>query len=292
MKEGFTGERSIVLPQMTIALEAADPLVHSLYITDIGYYPNAENHYRERKSPISEHILIYCMAGEGWYTVGQNTYRVHANQYFVLPPGLPHTYAADKAHPWTIYWIHFTGEHADIYSQGTLTPQDIRPAPNSRISERNHIFEEIFSSLSRSTDLESLRYASSLLHYYLASMRYLRQYREAQEPSETYPVVAEAIHYMEENLEKALPLADIARYTGYSTTHFSKVFRQQTGQSPLAYFNRLKIERACFLLETTDMHINQICHKVGVADPYYFSRLFTKQQGCSPRHYREALGRP
>ena len=42
MKEGFTGERSIVLPPMTIETERQDPLVSSLYITDIGYYPHAD----------------------------------------------------------------------------------------------------------------------------------------------------------------------------------------------------------------------------------------------------------
>ena len=46
MKEGFTGERSIVLSQATIEMERQDPLVSSLYITDIGYYPHADDHRR------------------------------------------------------------------------------------------------------------------------------------------------------------------------------------------------------------------------------------------------------
>ena len=285
MKEGFTGERSIVLPPMTIEMEASDPLVSSLYITDIGYYPNADGHFRERRAPIAEYVLIYCMEGEGWYTVQGHQYKVRANQFFILPPGQAHTYAADKDRPWTIYWIHFTGPHAAIYSQDALTPQDIRPALNSRISERNHIFQDIFSTLERSTDLESLRYASSLLHYYLASMRYLRLYRQ-ESTTGSDDIVAASIHYMEENLEKRLTIADLARYTGFSASHFSRLFSQQTGQSPLAYFNRMKIDRACQLLRNTDMHINQICHLVGIDDCYYFSRLFSKQIGCSPKQYR------
>lgn len=284
MKEGFTGERSIVLPRMAIEMESEDPLVSSLYITDIGYYPCAFGHFRERRSPIGEYVLIYCMEGKGWYQTGGNTYQVHANQFFILPPHQPHTYAADKEHPWTIYWIHFTGSHAAIYSEQSLEPQDIRPALNSRISERQHVFEEIFSTLERSTDLESLRYASSLLHYYLASMRYLRLYRPDVMPAST---ILDAVkHYMEENLEKRLSLEQIAHYTGYSSSHFSSLFRQATGQSPLAYFNRLKIERACQLLANTNMHINQICHKVGFDDAYYFSRLFKQQTGLSPKQFR------
>ncbi|MBO5824811.1 MAG: AraC family transcriptional regulator, partial [Prevotella sp.] len=68
-KDGFSGERSIVLPKAIVEMEKQDPLVSSLYITDIGYYPKAENHSRERKEPIAENVLIYCMEGEGRYWV-------------------------------------------------------------------------------------------------------------------------------------------------------------------------------------------------------------------------------
>lgn len=294
MKEGFTGERSVVLPPMAVEAEQQDPLVGSLYITDMGYYPHADSHYRERREPIDQYVLIYCMEGAGWYRVGEQKYMVRANQYFILPPNQPHVYAADRKQPWTIYWIHFRGPHAAIYSEGQFTPQDIAPSVNSRISERQHVFEEIFSTLQRGYDLESLRYASSLLHYYLASMRYLHQYRgqSAGEDALYSDVVAAARHYMRENLEHHLTLEQLARYTGYSPSHFSLLFRQQTGQSPLAYLNRLKIEHACQLLKTTNMRVNQICHKVGIDDSYYFSRLFKQLTGLSPKDYRESLRQP
>ena len=284
MREGFTGERSIVLPEMTIEMACEDPLVSSLYITDIGYYPCAEGHFRKRQQPISEYVLIYCMEGEGWFKLEEHIYNVRENQFFILPPNHAHSYGADKDSPWTIYWIHFTGPHAAIYSENSQEPMNIRPAINSRISERQHVFEEIFSTLERSTNLESLRYASSLLHYYLASMRYLRLYRPE---APTSPSLIDAVkHYMQENIEKRLTLEQIAHYTGYSPSHFSSLFRKATGESPLAYLNRLKIEHACLLLKTTDMRINQICHKVGISDNYYFSRLFKQYQGISPKQYR------
>jgi AraC-like DNA-binding protein len=295
MKEGFSGERAIVLSPLTIQMEQDDPLVSSLYITDIGYYPHADGHFRTRQQPIDQYVLIYCMEGRGWYEVGSEKtegrgrrYEVSANQYFILPPGVPHAYGASSDHPWTIYWLHFTGQHAAVYSEGQQQPQDIRPALNSRISERQHVFEEIFSTLERSTDRESLRYASSLLHYYLASMRYLRHYRQSDADSQSAgDIIAATIHYMRENLEHHLTLDQLATYTGYSPSHFSLLFRQHTGQSPLSYLNRLKIEHACQLLHTTSMRVNQICHKVGIDDSYYFSRLFKQFTGLSPKQYRE-----
>ena len=63
LKDGFTGERSIVLPQMIVEMEERDPLVSSLYITDIGYYPKASHHFRERTVPvISASPAVYFSA--------------------------------------------------------------------------------------------------------------------------------------------------------------------------------------------------------------------------------------
>ena len=47
-------------------------------------------------------------------------------------------------------------------------------------------------------------------------------------------------------------------------------------------------KQACLLLDTTDMKINQICYKIGIEDTYYFSRLFSKIMGMSPREYRKS----
>lgn len=66
IKDGFKGERAIVLPAFLIEELKQDPLGSELYITDIGYYPHAYFHYRKRDTEeVTEFILIYCMEGEG-----------------------------------------------------------------------------------------------------------------------------------------------------------------------------------------------------------------------------------
>jgi len=137
-KDGFKGERIVVLPPMVTAIERHDPLASSLYVTDIGYYPRAYNHYRERKKPITENVLIYCVEGSGWYRIGEDTephIPLRTGEFVILPAGKPHAYGADED-PWTIYWIHFAGEHAAIYSEGMQTPHRIDVRINSRIGSR------------------------------------------------------------------------------------------------------------------------------------------------------------
>ena len=76
---------------------------------------------------------------------------------------------------------------------------------------------------------------------------------------------------------------------GYEVIRFYGSYNQSL-QPPLNYFNLMKIKEACRSLDQTDMKINQICHKIGIAVCYYFSRLFSKIMGLSPREYREARG--
>ena len=286
-KDGFHGERSLMMLKMIRDMVEQDPLVSMLHITDIGYYPHARHHYRERREPIDQYVYIYCVDGAGWYQIGDKRYDVVRNQYFILPAGVPHAYCADGNNPWTIYWIHFKGELASYYAKDITGPVDVKPGLHSRIRNRIDLFEEIFNTLSTGFGNENLRYVSSLFHYYLGSLRYISQYRAGGGKQDDDNVASATIHYMKENLEKHLSLKDLSDYTGYSASYISMMFKQSTGHSPLAYLNLLKIQQACQLLDTTTMKVNQICYKIGIDDAYYFSRLFSKTMGMSPKEYRE-----
>ena len=86
IKSGFKGERAIVLPSAVVDSIAQDVLGKELHITDIGYYPQASYHYRERtKEEAEQFILIYCVEGHGWFSINGNKYSVQSNQFFILP---------------------------------------------------------------------------------------------------------------------------------------------------------------------------------------------------------------
>ena len=289
-KDGFEGERAIVIPMYSVQEMEVHPLASVLHITDIGYYPRALHHYRERNEPISQYVFIYCVSGAGWYRVGNVTYEVHEHQYFILPPNLPHAYGADEQNPWTIYWVHFKGKMASCFMDTSMTPRDVKPTTHSRIHDRIQLFEEIFHVLEMGYSRENLLYACTAFYHFLGTLAVLQSYRAAAyqlEPGEEADdIIAAAIHFMKENIEKRIPLEEIARKLGYSVSYFSMRFKHDTGYSPITYFNQLKIQRACELLDFTPMRINQICYKIGIDDPYYFTRLFKQVMGLSPMQYK------
>lgn len=285
LKDGFRGERAIVMPRMVVEKMEKDPLLSSLYITDIGYYPRAAHHYRERRKPLGQYVLIYCVDGEGICRVGEQVHRMSGNQYVVLPADLPHAYQADEANPWTIYWIHFKGTDAHEYARGVDVPVSIVPGKHSRIDRRIDLFEEMFLTLKLGFTQDNLRYVGAAFRYFLTTLSCCTAYRNAVATADEEGIRS-ILHYMEENIGRRLALAELADYAGYSVSYFSTLFAEIVGQAPLTYFNQLKVQRACELLDFTDMRINQICYKVGIDDPYYFSRLFSRTMGVSPKTYR------
>ena len=80
MSDGFSGERSISLPDMIIRACENDGLLANLYITDIGFYPHAIYHYRKRQQGVAQYILIYCIKGSGWYHIRGKRHEVRENR--------------------------------------------------------------------------------------------------------------------------------------------------------------------------------------------------------------------
>ncbi|MDD4822367.1 MAG: AraC family transcriptional regulator [Bacteroidales bacterium] len=289
-KDGFSGQRAIVLPHSVLVMMEQDPMMSTLHLTDIGYYPVAEGHFRTRPEGISQHILIYCVKGEGWFELQGTRRSVFANQYFILPAGVPHLYGANQANPWTIYWIHFKGSQSAMYTDPMGSyPKEILPGNTSRIEDRNNLFEQIYHTLEMGYSMQHLQFAGISLHYYLATFKYLNLYRQST-PSHVemeQDMVDLAIHYMKENIEKKIKVEDIAREFHISPVYFCSQFLQKTGSSPYTYFINLRIQQACHYLDFSSMKINQICYKIGYDDAHYFSRIFTKTMGLSPVDYRK-----
>ncbi len=86
------------------------------------------------------------------------------------------------------------------------------------------------------------------------------------------------------------PVAAMARLSGLAERSFKRRFQQATGMSPLAYVHTLRLEEAKQMLEATEDSIEAIANEVGYEDAGFFSRLFRREVGMSPAHYRKRFG--
>jgi AraC-like DNA-binding protein len=289
-KEGFQGQRAIILPRKIISLQCNNnQIIKDAYITDIGYYPKANFHYRKRLHGIDQNILIYCVEGSGWAQIENNKYNIAAGDFFIVPPKVAHSYAANEDHPWTIYWIHFKGNTSDLMALAiTEKLKSFKGAVNYS-HKRIELFEEIYTNLERGYSHDNIFYANMCLWHFIASFTFDSKFNFIATEAGN-DIAGKAIDFMQKHLNKPLTLSEIAKKINLSVSHFAAIFNKKTGFGPIEYFNHLKIQKACQYLQFTHDRINEISNQLGIEDSYYFSRLFKKIMGISPIEYRKRIG--
>lgn len=261
-------------------------ITQAMYITDIGYYPKAAYHYCEREKGIAQHVLIYCESGSGWISLHGQKHILNNQEAFILPPNTPHAYGADINNPWSIYWLHFNGTRTNLFNSIIGCVIRINLSDKNRYNERIQLFEEMYKNLETNFQVENIEYVSFCLMHFLASLKYIKQFREINK-AESSDVIHSSIDFMKDHLEDSLTLNEIAEHAHYSPSHFSNLFLKKTGYSPMKYYNTMKIQSACSYLASSDLKIKEIAFRLGFYDPFHFSKTFHKETGMSPEQYRE-----
>lgn len=100
-----------------------------------------------------------------------------------------------------------------------------------------------------------------------------------------------AVRYVHDNLDRRLPVSEIAAQVHLSPRHLSRVFAEHVGVSPGSYIEQARLNRAKALLEHTGTPIKAIATAVGYRSVHDFSRAFSRQVGRSPGAYREVSTR-
>ena len=153
-------------------------------------------------------------------------------------------------------------------------------AVNYSFESRKNYLTEVMAL----TEFEGLR--DWFLEKMIRVCMQIRDKRGAQSES----VVSKAKAYILENFCKDISLDDVSREVNVSPYYFSKLFKEEAGENFIEYLTRLRIMKAKELLPDPQVSIKEISIQIGYGDPNYFSRIFKKQTGMTPREYRESAG--
>lgn len=100
-------------------------------------------------------------------------------------------------------------------------------------------------------------------------------------------IIDTAKKYINENFaNEEISLNVLANFTNVSSSHFSTIFSQESGQTFIEYLTEVRMNNAKELLRCTNMKSSEIGYAVGYKDPHYFSYLFKKTQNCNPKEFR------
>lgn len=99
--------------------------------------------------------------------------------------------------------------------------------------------------------------------------------------------ILQAIEFIEFHLHEELNTAAIAEHVKFSRSHFSTIFKKVTDENISDFIYKIRLERACLLLRTTDWQSSMIAEKIGMRNFKYFSKWFKQNMGMSPTEYRK-----
>ncbi|WP_242985317.1 bifunctional transcriptional activator/DNA repair enzyme AdaA [Vallitalea okinawensis] len=100
-------------------------------------------------------------------------------------------------------------------------------------------------------------------------------------------LVRDVIAFLVNNYKEKLELKDIANHVGVSSYYLARLFKQETSETPRAYLEKIRIDKATHLLESSDLKNLEICYEVGFQSTSNFYKVFKRLKHCSPTEYRK-----
>jgi AraC family transcriptional regulator of arabinose operon len=284
--QGFGDVEFLAMPQQERKKWVNHSALSYFHVFSCGYYAKAHGHNFERQH-LDEGILVFCVDGRGHAELGGKQYDIEAGDLLYFPPFSHHSYMAHPSDPWTIYWMHVSGPQLANYERilgvGNETPVK-HPGLEPELIHLFKLLLKTFQPVPTETQWLSMQICSQHIIARAASL-----HQPERVSRQNAIKIHEVITFMESNTDARLSLEQMASKFDVSVSHFCRIFKQYSGQSPMDYFIHLKIRKACSLLTFPQLKVKEIAFKLGFDDPYYFSRYFKKVIGLSPLHYRQNI---
>lgn len=257
-------------------------ILTSLSVYNVGYQQcRPEEHWGPG---VRDHFLIHhIVSGCGKYITGGKTYEVTTHDTFLAYPDTTIEYVADNNNPFEYYWVGFNGIDAKLLLEQTdFSPQT--PVISTKYStELKDLLLQIY--VNRGTrPHEQIKMTAHLYNFLAFLVEHAMQSEGSPEPSD---YLQSAINYITCNYSRGITVDEIARRVGVSRSGLYRAFMRFLDTSPVQYLSDYRIRQACNLLKRTDLTIETVAYSVGYGDPLYFSRIFKKKLGISPRKYAQ-----
>lgn len=266
--------------------------VHSFVGADVALFMPVAGPCQLAVTPRHKHpsyMFVINFANTTTIVTQQGSYQAEPNKISFVPPGMPHHEVNQSGIPRYVAVMvkpAFLHRHAQAYGMEDLS---LSRAMSFGCSEellyvvKRFVGENQQSRPGSEALIEAI--SVELVHTLLRLMLNIR-------PMENVNVsrieINRSIEYMRQNLGEKLTLASLAAYANMSASHFARVFKVETGRSPIDYLIEMRLEVACRKLLANEVSLKQIAMECGFSSPAHFSSTFYKKFKISPSEYLHA----
>lgn len=219
----------------------------------------------------------YVSEGRCGFLMGDAVVPIRTGDLFGIPPELNHGVHMRHRNDWLLqYIVHLEPENdEDLRLLELWRVDDGLKVRN--VGGRRH---GLFAALGPSADpwkkkAGELRFMAFLCH-------------QVSEEGEPHSAIGECLRIMEAKITESCSLEELADAVKLSRSHLVRLFKKETGSTPLATFLNMKMNLAAEILRNPNLSIEAVGARVGLPDPAQFSRTFKRYLGASPLQYRRS----
>lgn len=229
-----------------------------------------------------DYHILYVTEGAMTAEHAGVTYPLEAGDFAVYEPHERQLYSFPAGAEVRTCWVHFTGTAAEeIMNTLGLRGGVYRGAADPLI-------RQMFERLSGMDDPAAAD--AAVQNGTLLTLLGFLARRAADTPATGTEAVSPAIRLMRREYARTLSVEECAAACSMSTSRFQHVFREAAGMSPHRYLLRIRLAMARDLLLHTELRVSEAGAQCGFGDPLYFSRIFRRECGASPREWRAQRG--
>ena len=224
-------------------------------------------------------------SGESYITIDDQIIYPKAGMMYMLPQGSHQTYGAVSTnYPHKYYTLfHISANRVSLFDMLKMPLM----APAIDFDRAQEVFERLIRAV-RGQQLGDAALAKGLalelVSLYLQSAQKAGSITLINQSSDR---ILQSIAYIDSHLAGDLSIVVLAARAGYHPNYYIRLFKKETGVTPLHYINYNRMQKACQMLMAGDMPIAAIAQQMGYANQFYFTSSFKRLYGISPSHYRK-----
>ena len=225
----------------------------------------------------NQYLLHYVISGKGTYTVGEETYTLHANECFLIRPGERTYYIADREDPWEYMWVAFDGfDVLEILRRTGLVSQYTTKLENG--DEFIRYMHEMIDEFNKGSWVK-------VMSGFYGAMSVLEESAHGGAYTREHEYVNKAIGYIKSNYGYPIQISDLARHIGIDRTYLYRIFSASESMSPKQYLMQVRINAAKKMLLAGTYTVSETALSCGFSDSASFCGRFKRCTGMTPKEF-------
>lgn len=227
-------------------------------------------------------MVSYIIEGSFTFILEGKPVTAHKGDTVILDCYKPHEYYTNDS--FESIWVHFGGANSrDFYNEITKNSGNLIKSTDPEHIKR--LLFRIYNNIAENTTASELNHSLDL--YKIITELAAPQTINSKSKVSYDDQIHEIKKYIAEHLQENISIKDLACIMHMSTSHFSRIFKQQTGFAPYDYVLIYRLNKAKEYLQKTNLTVSEITYEVGFNSESNFIYFFTKHNGISPNKFRK-----